>query len=98
MVSKDGYESKMIDIKLLDVDPPLLTVKLDPIEELIVEEKIILNPIYFEFDKSNITNQAAFELDKLVAIMKKYPEMVIRAESHTDSRGPASYNLSLIHI
>ena len=43
----------------------------------------------------NITNQAAFELDKLVAIMKKYPEMVIRAESHTDSRGPASYNKSL---
>ena len=37
MVSKDGYESKMIDIKLLDVDPPLLKVKLDPIEELIVE-------------------------------------------------------------
>ena len=24
--------------------------------------------------------------------MKKYPEMIIRAESHTDSRGPASYN------
>ena len=92
MVSKDGYESKMIDIKLLDIDPPLLTIKLDPIEELIVEEKIILNPIYFEFDKFNITNQAAFELDKLVAIMEKYPEMIIRAESHTDSRGPAAYN------
>ena len=92
MASKEGYESKMIDIKLLDIDPPLLKVKLDPIEELIVEEKIQLNPIYFEFDKSNITNQAAFELDKLVAIMKKYPEMVIKAESHTDSRGPASYN------
>ena len=92
MVSKDGYESKMIDIKLLDIDPPLLTIKLDPIEELIVEEKIILNPIYFEFDKFNITNQAAFELDKLVAIMEKYPEMIIRVESHTDSRGPAAYN------
>ena len=83
MVSKDGYESKMIDIKLLDVDPPLLKVKLDPIEELIVEEKIILNPIYFEFDKSNITNQAAFELDKLVAIMKKYPGMVISCLLYT---------------
>ena len=92
MVSKEGYESKMIDIKLLEIDPPLLKIKLDPIEELIVEEKIILNPIYFEFDKSNITNQAAFELDKLVSIMKKYPEMIIRAESHTDNRGPASYN------
>ena len=92
MVSKEGYESKMIDIKLLDIDPPLLKIKLDPIEELIVEEKIVLNPIYFEFDKANITNQAAFELDKLVSIMKKYPKMIIRAESHTDSRGPASYN------
>ena len=92
LVSKEGYESKMIDIKLLDIDPPLLKIKLDPIEELIVEEKIVLNPIYFEFDKANITNQAAFELDKLVSVMKKYPKMIIRAESHTDSRGPASYN------
>ncbi len=92
LVSKEGYESKMIDIKLLDIDPPLLKIKLDPIGELIVEEKIVLNPIYFEFDKANITNQAAFELDKLVSIMKKYPKMIIRAESHTDSRGPASYN------
>ena len=24
--------------------------------------------------------------------MEKYPEMIIRAESHTDSRGPAAYN------
>ena len=92
LVSKEGYESKMIDIKLLEIDLPLLKIKLDPIEELIVEEKIVLNPIYFEFDKANITNQAAFELDKLVSIMKKYPKMIIRAESHTDSRGPASYN------
>ena len=92
MVSKDGYVGKMLNIKLLDVDPPLLKIKLEPIEELIVEEKIILNPIYFDFDMFNITNQAAFELDKLVAIMKKYPKMVISAESHTDSRGPSSYN------
>ena len=83
------------DIKLLDIEPPVLTIKLDPIEELISEEKIELNPIYFDFDKFNITNQAAFELDKLVAIMKKYPDMVIRAESHTDNRGPASYNMLL---
>ena len=95
MVSKTGYESKMLDLKFSDIDPPVLDVYLDPIEEMIVEEKIILNPIYFDFDKSNITNKAAFELDKLVAIMEKYPDMIIRAESHTDSRGPASYNKGL---
>ena len=95
MVSKTGYESKMLDLKFSDIDPPILDVYLNPIEEIIVEKKIILNPIYFDFDKSNITNKAAFELDKLVAIMEKYPDMVIRAESHTDARGPASYNRGL---
>ena len=95
MVSKTGYESKMLDLKFSDIDPPVLDVYLNPIEEIIVEEKIILNPIYFDFDKSNITNKAAFELDKLVAIMEKYPDMIIKAESHTDSRGPASYNRGL---
>ena len=95
MVSKTGYESKMLDLKFSDIDPPVLDVYLNPIEEIIVEEKIILNPIYFDFDKSNITNKAAFELDKLVAIMEKYPDMIIKAESHTDSRGPASYNKGL---
>jgi len=94
-VSKTGYESKMLDLTFTDIPPPVLDVYLDPIEEIIVEEKINLNPIYFDFDKSNITNKAAFELDKLVAIMEKYPEMIIRAESHTDSRGPASYNKGL---
>ena len=95
VVSKEGYESKILDIKLLDIDPPLLEVMLDPIEELIVEEKVELSPIYFEFDKFNITNEGAFELDKLVAVMQKYPEMKIRVEAHTDNRGPSSYNLKL---
>ncbi len=95
MVSKTGYESKMLDLKFSDIDPPVLDIYLDPIEEIIVEEKIMLNPIYFDFDKSNITNQAAFELDKLVALMEKYPDMIIRAESHTDARGPATYNRGL---
>jgi outer membrane protein OmpA-like peptidoglycan-associated protein len=67
-------------------------ISLDPIEKLIVEDKIELQPIYFDFDKSNITAQAAFELDKLVQIMNKYPELVVKATSHTDMRGPASYN------
>ncbi|MBP92798.1 MAG: cell envelope biogenesis protein OmpA, partial [Flavobacteriaceae bacterium] len=57
-----------------------------------VLDRVVLNPILFDFDKSNITQQGAFELDKLVSVMQKYPNMVILAESHTDNRGPASYN------
>jgi outer membrane protein OmpA-like peptidoglycan-associated protein len=73
----------------------VVTIQLDPIEKLIVADRVVLDPIYFEFDKSNITSQAAFELDKLVQIMNKYPDMVIKATSHTDNRGSASYNEAL---
>ena len=54
-----------------------------------------LNPIYFDFDRFNIRPDAALELAKVVAYMKEYPTAVISARSHTDSRGPDSYNLSL---
>ena len=52
-----------------------------------------LGIIYFDFDKWNIRPDAALELDKVVTLMNKYPEMVIRLESHTDSRANDAYNI-----
>ncbi|AWH73517.1 flagellar motor protein MotB [Dokdonia sp. Dokd-P16] len=54
-----------------------------------------LNPIYFDFDRFNIRPDAALELEKVIAVMREYPTMVLDARSHTDSRGKDSYNLSL---
>jgi len=51
--------------------------------------------IYFDFDKSNIRPDAALELQKVIAVMKQYPNMKIDVRSHTDSRAPYSYNESL---
>ena len=53
---------------------------------------IKINPIYFDYDKSFIREDAAKELDKVVKVMKKYPTMVVEGGSHTDSRGRDSYN------
>ena len=94
-VALQDYESKKVSISGTRDEEIMVNVALDPIEKLIVDDQVVLNPIYFEFDKSNITSEAAFELDKLVQIMTKYPEMVIHATSHTDSRGSDAYNLSL---
>ena len=58
-------------------------------------EKIIMDPIFFNYDKAEITSQAALVLDKAVELMQFYPDMVIKIEAHTDSRGTASYNESL---
>lgn len=54
-----------------------------------------LNPIYFDFDKSNIRPDAAIELAKVVEVLRDYPEMKIDVRSHTDSRGNDVYNLNL---
>jgi len=56
---------------------------------------IDLKPIYFDFNKSNIRNDAARELDKIVQVMKEYPNMYIELGSHTDCRSSAASNLKL---
>ena len=92
---KDQYESNSVTFVGSKQNEADVQLSLRPIEEIIEADKVVLNPILFEFDKWNITSQGAFELDKLVSIMQKYPDMVIRAESHTDKRGPAKYNEQL---
>lgn len=91
----EAYESNTISFAGSKDKEALLQLNLDPIDVIIVLDRVVLNPIMFDFDKSNITQQGAFELDKLVSVMKKYPKMVILAESHTDNRGPAAYNENL---
>ncbi|MBP6128239.1 OmpA family protein [Flavobacterium sp.] len=72
-----------------------IVINLTPIQPIITETEVILQPIYFEYNQSNITAQGAEELDKLVKVMNQYPTMVIDAKSHTDSRGSDSFNLKL---
>lgn len=54
-----------------------------------------INMIYFDLDKYNIRPDAAIELDKIVAVMKQYPNMKIELISHTDCRMPEDYNQRL---
>lgn len=64
-------------------------------DSIIVEDKIVINPIHFDFDKSDIKPEAALELDRIVAVMDKYPAMIVKVEAHSDSQGNANYNLGL---
>ena len=54
-----------------------------------------LSTIYFDFDKFNIRPDAEIEIQKIIAAMEKYPELKVKANSHTDSKGKDSYNLWL---
>ena len=93
--SKDGFESNTFGVTKSKGGQTKVDAALQPIEAIVTETEIILNPIYFEYNKSNITQEGAFELDKLVQVMKSNDKLVILAKSHTDNRGSDAYNLSL---
>lgn len=54
-----------------------------------------LNPIYFDFDKSDITSKAEVELQKLVVLMQQNKQVKLEVRSHTDSRANDAYNMAL---
>ncbi|HSQ46613.1 MAG TPA: OmpA family protein [Lutibacter sp.] len=76
----------------------LMEMYTDVEKEIVVENdkvQIKINPIYFNYDKWNIRKDAALELNNVVNIMKKYPEMTIEIGAHTDARGTNKYNMKL---
>lgn len=92
---KEGYEAGAEPVASTKGGEKTIQIELRPIEDIIVEGKVVLDPIHFDYDKHNIKPQAAFELDKVVELMNKRPTMVIKIESHTDSRGTNTYNQGL---
>jgi outer membrane protein OmpA-like peptidoglycan-associated protein len=99
--SKEGFSSEAKDVKTGKVTGELENVDfvLANYEELVkIEdnvEKIDINPIYFDFDQYYVTPQGAAELDKVVYVMEHFPDIIIKIESHTDSRGKDDYNMRL---
>lgn len=93
--TKADFEGKDVELAKWKGGKQPVEINLRPIELIIIEDKIVLDDIFFEFDKSNITQQGAFELNKLVQILERNPNMKIKIESHTDSKGSDAYNLKL---
>jgi outer membrane protein OmpA-like peptidoglycan-associated protein len=94
---KDGFESNSFAVTASKKKGGSIKIDaaLKPISEIITEKQVNLKPIFFEYNNSNITQQGAFELDKLVQIMKNNEKLFIFVKSHTDNRGSDEFNLLL---
>jgi len=93
--AKDGYESGVFSIAPNKGGKVRVEAPLNPIDVIVTEKEIVLKEINFEYNKSNITQEGAFELDKLVQVMRNNENLVIMVKSHTDNRGSDKYNLDL---
>ncbi len=65
------------------------------INKIEVDSAIILNNVFFNFDKYDLLPESYKELDKLYYLMKTNPSIKIRIEGHTDNIGGYQYNLEL---
>lgn len=63
------------------------------VKKSIVESEF--QTVYFDFDKYNLRPDAKSSLDSNYALLKMFPDVVIKIEGHCDERGTVEYNLSL---
>jgi len=64
-------------------------------EKIVINKAIVIENIYYDYDKWDIRPDAALELDKIVTLLIENPTIIIELGSHTDSRGSDKYNETL---
>ncbi|MGB5378592.1 OmpA family protein, partial [Muriicola sp.] len=67
----------------------------DLVEETEGQTVLKINKFYFDKGQSKITEAIAAELEKVVDAVSRFPQMQLRIESHTDSRGGGASNFRL---
>jgi outer membrane protein OmpA-like peptidoglycan-associated protein len=75
-----GYQEITKDIQLKKIE---------------IGKSIVLNNIFYDFDKSTLRPESQNELDRLIALLKENPTIKIELSSHTDDKGTDEYNEKL---
>ncbi|MBC7425288.1 MAG: OmpA family protein [Bacteroidia bacterium] len=84
---------KKMDKQAEEMQKNVPNAKIERVGEGIVVE--FSEKILFAFDKSDLQATAKSNLDKVIDVLKKYPDTNIEVQGHTDSKGSESYNQKL---
>jgi outer membrane protein OmpA-like peptidoglycan-associated protein len=95
-VEKDGFFARTVEFSTRNKRPGY-EVNLDQfeLEGIILNQTVEIPNIYYDLGKADIRPDAAFELDKLVKLMKENSSLIIELGSHTDARGSSKSNQRL---
>lgn len=95
-IKKDDYINDTRHVTSKGVANKITDITADFNLNRVIKEVIPITefyPIHFDFNKFDIRRDGTVELDRIVNLMMNiYPSMVIKIESHTDSRGSSEYN------
>ena len=95
--TKESFLSQVVNVDINDYDrSKSVFVRLEVCaEEVECGEAVRLDNILYDSNKSNIREDAKPDLNKVVQFMRDNKDALIELSSHTDSKGRASYNMSL---
>jgi len=91
-VNKEGYLFHSENFSLAQSgqsDPFVIEVRL---KKLNVNQKVVLNNVFFDVDSYDLKPESKVELDKLVEFMNEQSSLKIEIGGHTDNTGNATAN------
>ncbi len=89
-------DEEVEEVKEATEEPEEIAVE-EPAEVLPVEEikEVYLSPVYFGFDRYDLTAESKEKLDRIVMLANEFPDLTFELIGLTDAIGPASYNKTL---
>lgn len=95
-----SYEAKGYLFHSENINVPKVAEYSDMRKDVVLDRveagaKVVLNNIFFDSNKSTLRKESKVEIDKLIALMKEYPEVVIEVSGHTDNKGNDAANMTL---
>ena len=99
LVSKSNYFNRSIEFTTKGLKSAYsLTItifKEVELEKIFPEKEIVIQNIYYDYDKATLRPESLPILDKLVSFFEENKDLKIEIGSHTDSRGSDKYNEDL---
>lgn len=93
--SNEGYFANSVDFTTKGlVASKKFTIDLE-VDKIEIGKGIVINNIFYDYNKWNIRPDAALELDKMVKLLRDNPNYTVEFGSHTDCRGTDEYNQRL---
>jgi peptidoglycan-associated lipoprotein len=74
---------------------PVAPVDSFKVEDLDEQMRQIFLPVYFSYDKFNLSPEAISRLQAIATFLKDHPKVRILIEGNADERGSAEYNIGL---
>lgn len=89
------YSNNLTTVVPEDRDQLSLTNGLLCLQPIVIDQAVVVNNVYYDFNKASLRPESFVELDKLVAFFEANPNITVELSAHTDSKGSDAYNQNL---